>query len=175
MTTRPCDHCGAPFHSRHSRQRYCCQSCASLATAPDQSAARNRTLTPRQRQVLRLIWEHYARGLPPTLRELARILGSCHMESASCHLRPLRVKGCLRGSVYQRARDLRPRGPVLVTAAGLVVPLTEHEADLLLTRLDCAGAAHKGRALELQRQQQVRRKSVLIPASADDPKGVTAS
>lgn len=79
-------------------------------------------LTPRQRQILRVIREAVRRqGYPPTIRELASVVGVASTSSIAHQLRQLEAKGYLR-RVPDRPRALEVRFPHDSAAVHAVSP-----------------------------------------------------
>ena len=98
------------------------------------------TLTHRQRKLL--AWIHCYRsehGRSPSMREMAKAMGSPNIKVAADHLKALRAKGCATVDKEPSvARTVIPGGWLLVTAEGEVIPMTEAEAQRLLARLEKA-------------------------------------
>lgn len=75
----------------------------------------NEPLTPRQRQILRLIAEGARRGKTPTVRELVRLTGVASPNGVSCHLKALQKKGFIERDAMT-ARNIRLAGASTVLA-----------------------------------------------------------
>lgn len=68
------------------------------------------TLTPRQREVLDAIVNYYqANGVPPSIRELAHLVGINTPNGVNCHLQALEQKGYVINRQQGHSRTWMPK------------------------------------------------------------------